>query len=724
MILASKDVHQVGIERTLPWVQRSYVHTKTRKGLHGTILLKFQAAVAKGVRNMGHDAYTQGMHVARYDPWKVRSFVAPMHLRIMTICVGTILAASAAAPRAAAQGTVQDTASVQTRVVTVVGNQWLNARADQFLASATIPPALLQRLAPPTVSDVMHVVPGVHVRQYGGLGGLRTVSVRGGGTAQTLVLVQGIRLSSVQNGTVDLGLIPTSMIGSIDVIRGGAAALYGTNAVSGVVDLRLHTPSTSQAWCTVGGGSFDQTDLRAGGTARLGTTSVTAAVDMMRADGTYPFGMRYDGKTYEVNRVNADVSNISGMAHVSGASWNVVTMLRHAQRGVPGPLVDGLLTPSRARLHDDDGVVGVLIRLLEKGAWQMSATGSLRVLDQWFFDPDATVMGPRGIDERYVQRDAMTSILLQYASAAHLVRTRIEAGVADLRGRMLQPDVGSHVIRRSAAAATEWQWLPGFAADATLRAALRADVISDVGTAVSPLLALQWRLAESTMLRASYSYDFRAPSFNELYYLNYGTAGLRPERSHTVNLGLATALTSWLHADADVFAMRTTDQILAVPTSAVATSAMNIGRTASQGLELGLRASLLDDAVLTHWSYTLQDVRDRTGSPGIDGTLLPYVPQEMISLGATYARGDVQASLQWSYVSHRYAQSGEAWPSLLPAYHLLSAGLGIRATMQALGIDLRLQADNLLDARYDVILGYPMPGRSFRVLTTLRWEQQ
>ena len=672
---------------------------------------------------MRYDTDAQGLHVARYDPWKVRSFVAPMHLRFLTICLGTILAASAAASHAAAQAAGEDTASVQTRAVTVVGSQWLNARADPFLASATIPPMLLQRLDPPTVSDVMHVVPGVHVRQYGGLGGLRTVSVRGGGTAQTLVLVQGIRLSSVQNGTVDLGLIPTSMIGSIDVIRGGAAALYGTNAVSGVVDLRLHTPSASQAWCSVGGGSFNQADVRAGGTARVGAASVTAAVDVMRADGTYPFAMRYDGMTYQVNRANADVSNISGMAHISGASWNVVTMVRHAQRGVPGPLADGLLTPSRARLHDDDGVVGMSIRLLQKGAWQLSATGSLRVLDQWFFDPEATVMGPRGIDERYVQRDAMTSVLLQYAADAHLVRTRIEAGIADLRGRMLQPNVGSHVSRRSAAAAAEWQWQPGFATDATLRAALRADVIGDVGTAMSPLLALQWRLAEASALRASYSYDFRAPSFNELYYLNYGTAGLRPERSHTLNLGLAAAFTSWLQADADLFAMRTTDQILAVPTSAVATSATNIGRTSSHGLELGLRASLLDDALLAHWSYTLQDVRDRSGSPDVDGKLLPYVPQEMISLGTTYARGGLQATLQWSYVSHRYAQGGESWSSLLPAYHLLGAGIGIRSTMRSLSIDVRLQADNLLDARYDVILGYPMPGRSFRVLTSLRWEQ-
>jgi outer membrane cobalamin receptor len=644
----------------------------------------------------------------------------------MNTVIHTILAVAVLGLTVPVQS-ADDTTLVEAREVRITASKWLDATVDGFLASSSIPVEVMQRIAPPTVSDVMHVVPGVHVRQYGGLGGLRTVSIRGTGSAQTLVLLDGIRLSSVQNGTVDLGLIPGSIIGSVDVIRGGAAAIYGTNAMSGVIDLRLRRPSSNEAWCTVGGGSFDEVDVRGGGATTIDGVSLSVAVDALRTQGTYPYALRHAGSEYVINRANADVSNISAIAHAGTDRWSLFTVMRAADRGVPGPLIEGVTIPSRARLLDNDGVIGISASLLNEGAWTVSMTGSLRVWDQRFTDPDATVMGPRGIDEGYVQRDATWGLLIQHTSERHIMRGRIESGFADLRGRMLQPDVGSEVVRRSAAAAAEWQWQPWTAPAFTVRSALRLDAISDAGSAVTPLVALRWDVNEDASLRASYSYDFRAPSFNELYYLNYGTSTLRPERSQTLNIGTDLSLMSWLRADVDVFAMATTDQILAVPTSAVTIAAQNIGRTSAVGLECGLRAALLDDKLLAHWSYTLQDVRDRSGRAGIDGTLLPYVPQEMISIGASYAAGDVTAGLQWSYVSHRYAQSGELLSALLARYHLLGATVVLRSRLRSgltsLGIDVRLQIENLLNMRYDVIQGFPMPGRTIRVLTSIRWER-
>jgi outer membrane receptor protein involved in Fe transport len=131
---------------------------------------------------------------------------------------------------------------------------------------------------------------------------------------------------------------------------------------------------------------------------------------------------------------------------------------------------------------------------------------------------------------------------------------------------------------------------------------------------------------------------------------------------------------------------------------------------------------MLQEALIAYWSYTLQDVRDRSGRSGLDGTLLPYVPQEMIGAGVSFAPGDVRAGIQWSYVSHQYAQSGQPWLGLLPSYHVLAANIDVQSRIRGLALMVRLQANNLLYMRYSVIQGFPMPGRSFRVLTTLRWE--
>lgn len=613
----------------------------------------------------------------------------------------------------------QDTSFVQVPDVRVRADRWVRAPLLQLTATTVIGADYLDRLAPPVVADALTIAPGVAIRQYGGLGGMRTVSIRGGSTAQTLVMLDGIRLSTAQSGTVDLGLIPGSMIGSIDVHRGGAAALFGANALSGAVDLHLRRFDRPTAWATIGGGSFDEVHLRAGGGSTIGRTTIGGAIDVQQAVGGYPFALPYEGRTYDVDRVNADVRNINAVVRAASARWSALALFRSSQRGLPGPLVDGVIVPSRARLEDLDGILGAKLTMYRKGAWLVDASMSMRSLEQRFLDPEATMMGPTGINERYKQHDAMLAVQAQRITASDAWRWSVEGGYASLGGRMLQPEVGRLVVRRSLSAAGAWQR----AIDSTVmvRAALRLDLLSDAGAALSPLASVRWTPLTDVALRASWSYNFRPPSFNELYYLNYGTSTLRPERSHALNVGVVWMATSWLSAEMDVFGMRTTDQILSVPTNAVAISAQNVGITSAVGIECGARATLWDDRLMAHWTYTLQDVRDRTGRPALDGTLLPYVPQEMIGTGLQYADADVHGGLTWTYVSHRYVLAGEAWSSMVPSYHLLGASVGVLPRLGPWQADVRVQVDNLLDARYDVIKGFPMPGRAFRVFTTLRW---
>lgn len=603
--------------------------------------------------------------------------------------------------------------------VRVRADRWVQQPMLQTTATTTIATDYLDRLAPPVVAEALTIAPGVAIRQYGGLGGMRTVSIRGGSTAQTLVMLDGIRLSTAQSGTVDLGLIPGSMIGSIDVHRGGAAALFGANALSGAVDLHLRRFDRPTAWATIGGGSFDEVHLRAGGGTSIGRTTVGAAIDVQQAVGGYPFELPYDGKVYDVDRANADVHNINAVVRAASSTWSALALVRSSQRGLPGPLVDGVIVPSRARLDDLDGIVGGKLTMYRKGAWVVDASMSLRALEQRFMDPDATMMGPTGINERYKQHDATVSVQAQRTTTVEAWQWSIEGGYASLGGRMLQPDVGTLVVRRSMSAAGAWQ--RSLDSTVLMRTALRVDVLNDAGTALSPLISMRWTPSADIAVRASWSYNFRPPSFNELYYLNYGTSTLRPERSHAVNIGAVWMAASWLSAEVDVFGMRTTDQILSVPTNAVAISAQNVGMTSAIGIEGGVRAALWDDRLMAHWTYTLQDVRDRTGRPGVDGTLLPYVPQEMIGTGLQYADADVHGGLTWTYSSHRYALAGEAWTSMVPSYHLLGASIGVMPRLGPWHADVRVQVDNLLDARYDVIKGFPMPGRAFRVFTTMRW---
>lgn len=612
-----------------------------------------------------------------------------------------------------------DSTSTTAPTITVTTDRFLGA-ARSATPVAAFDRQWLDRMQSVRLADVLALAPGVAIRDYGGLGGMRTVSIRGGSSAQTLVLVDGIRLSTVQNGVVDLSLLPTSMVGSVDVLRGGAAALYGANALSGVIDIRLARPSASGLRLGLGTGAFEEERWNATASIVGAGVTLTGGVDVLSTRGSYPFTTQRSGDMIAVNRENGDARTLSAVLSAVGPTWSVVTLLRSGHRGVPGPVIAGSVGLAKARLDDDDMMVGGRWSVLTDSTTSLVMTSGLHVQDQVYRDPDATVFGPRGIDQRYVQRDLAAGVVWQMTAAASVFRLRADASFADLRGAMLQPGVGDRVQRRGLAAAGEAMMpLPSLG---YVHLALRGDAISDAGTAVSPLVAVLFDVAQDVALRASWSMGFRPASFNELYYLNYGTASLRPERGTTTDLGVVWQIAPGIVVDADVYLMDTRDLILGVPTSPVATSARNVARASTAGMEWSFRTVTVGQRLQGTLSYTLQDVRDRSGRAGIDGTLLPYAPQELVAAALAWKGPWWSASAQWQYTSFRYAQPGEEYPAMLPSYGTLHCSVGAQGAAASTTIDVRLQCDNVLDQGYAVVRGFPMPGRAFRLLCTMGFQ--
>jgi len=199
--------------------------------------------------------------------------------------------------------------------------------------------------------------------------------------------------------------------------------------------------------------------------------------------------------------------------------------------------------------------------------------------------------------------------------------------------------------------------------------------------------------------------------------LNYGTKNLLPERSHTINVGASINALSWIVLDADVFGMFTKNLIVSVPINPVVTSAQNVGTARTLGVELKASANLLPSNALHFvWSYTLQNARDATGRQYVDGTPIPYVPQELINISLFYDDNFLFGNVRWNYAGYRYSQLGGEFTSLLDSYHIVSASVGVHANSTKSKTDVRLQVDNLLNQHFDIVRGFPMPGISGRVV--------
>ena len=145
------------------------------------------------------------------------------------------------------------------------------------VAKSTIDAATLEQIQPLQITEAIRAVPGLFVQDYGGIGGLKTVSIRGGSSAQSLTLLNGVRFNSAQNGQMDLSVIPASFLSSINVSKGALSALYGANALTGAVDLQMELPTENRVRAFAEGGSFNTWRLAANGVSSIGDVRIGAS---------------------------------------------------------------------------------------------------------------------------------------------------------------------------------------------------------------------------------------------------------------------------------------------------------------------------------------------------------------------------------------------------------------------------------------------------------------
>jgi vitamin B12 transporter len=582
-------------------------------------------------------------------------------------------------------------------------------------------------LQPLQITDALRTVPGLFIRDYGGVGGVKSVSLRGGSAAQTLVTLDGLTFNSAQNGQADLSMIPAAFVDDIVIEQGSVSALRGANAMTGAIDIGVALPSHPHLSAAADAGSFGLWRLQGSASTLWHDVRYGLAVEAYGSDCTFDYGTQIDGDAADLIRTNADARALSLMGRVESEVVTAMIIARSGRRGVPGPVIDGVATSRSARLEDGDVLTQLRWNVVrsDNEQWWIQAGG--RYLDQHYVDPESRITGPTGIDVRYVTRDVTAA--MHYRRDAEVLDHKVsaDAGYVDLRGDMLQPDVGELVVRRrlGLSYAASYRGLQHVDIDASIR----GDAYSDVGTALNGMIGARWSASETIAPYLNVGTGFRPPSFNELYFLNYGTSTLRPERSVTATVGAVMRPALWLGSptwlgglewNVSAFASDITDLIVSVPANPVVISAQNVGSASSLGIESVLTWRPANWGKV-EWTYTLQDVRDRTGRSGIDGTLIPYVPQEMIGVVASTNGATLFGRLEWTYTSHRFAQPGGNVSSMLAPYHLTNVQVGWHLPSNSFSSDLIARIDNVFNTDYEIVRGYPMPGMQFRLTVRAQW---
>lgn len=543
-----------------------------------------------------------------------------------------------------------------------------------------------------TVSDVLQLSPSLLVGDNGGPAGLKTVSLRGMGSAHTAIYVDGVRVGNVQSGQTDLGMLGMENFSS-------AVVDYAQNSVSFSTARPVFGAHPVSASASFLAGSFGtympkiRLDFRL--TDRL-SLSANASGVFSKGDFTYADTLSRTNNDLMQFRAGLDLFGIMG-----GGDFHIKAYYNDAERGTPG----STFYPSADRQRDRNAFLqGVMTkRFSNLYTLKISAKGSY---DDIFY---TSSWG----DSRYGQ----TELQLNSAHDFQIKDWWKLSLAADLQWDGLK-STGYEASRFSAFAALASSFrLQRFSADVAFEYQGAFDRNGLSRNAFSPSVDLKYTVLKGLDVIAFGRRAYRIPTFNELYYAGYGNPELMPEDAWMTDIGLdfhRTLSSKWsLSAKLDGFCNLLKDKIISAPTEADPNIWLpyNIGRVRSAGVDAVVGTDYHSDGWLFSFDakYTWQSVVDITQDSYSYGSAVPYIAKHTVVLSGLLSWKGWSLSPLWQLRAGRSDGYGE-----LPDWNTLDLSLGKSFSLGKGGmLALKVTARNLFDDRYEVVSGYPMPGRSF-----------
>ena len=541
------------------------------------------------------------------------------------------------------------------------------------------------------VSDVLLQSPGLHVGDNGGSAGLKTVSLRGMGSAHTAIYIDGVRVGNVQSGQNDLGMLGFENYSS-------AVVDYAQNSISFKTARPQFGSSPVAGNVRFSAGSFGTFLPSARMDFRLSDRlALSANASGVFSKGEFPYG---DGQIRTNNDISQMRAGLDLFGNMAWGDYHVKAYYNGAERGTPG----STSYPSDDRQKDMNAFVqGVLKKTFSQlYTLHVSAKGSY---DDIFY---SSSWG----DSRYGQ----TELQLNTAHDFQIRDWWKLTFAADARFDGLKSDMyeASRITALSAIASSFRT--DRFMANVALEYEGAYDRDGLSRNAFSPSADLRFTAFDGFDIVAFGRRAYRIPTFNELYYVGYGNPDLRPENAWLTDIGVdfrrsvTTDLT--LRAKADAFLNLLTDKIISAPTEydPAIWAPYNIGKVRSAGLDaiFGISYVAGDLKVSFDARYSYQSAVDVTPDSYSFRQQIPYVARHTVVLNAMAAWRGWTVAPVWQMRAGRTDGYGE-----LPDWNTLDLNMSKAFSLPRTGpVALKLTVKNIFDCRYETVSGYPMPGRS------------
>lgn len=597
----------------------------------------------------------------------------------------------------------------------------------------------LRRTGSVYLSEAVRTLSGVSIKDYGGIGGLKTVSIRNLGSGHTIITYDGVAISDAQNGQVDISRFFLDDLDEVKVAVGQQDNIFisaRSQAGSGTLHLKSKAPVFNEGKtinCTAGltTGSFGTYMPKFRYEQKLGEQwAMSASGSWLSSKGNYPFILKNGSIVTKEMRLNSDVNIISSELNLFGnlgdrggrisAKFNFNT----SERGLPGSVVLYTQNPTE-RLWDRNTLLSSRYEKSFGPAWKMEA--AISYSNAWNRYTDVSPLYSEPQDNRYAQQEVTFTAMALYNPLPGLKFSLAE----DVFGNILDSNIPECPFPRrlSSLTAASAQYV-GNHLKAT--ASLLGTYISEhtlTGSAapdrarISPSASISYGLLKNRLhLRASYKDGFRVPTFNDLYYARVGNTSLEPEKARQFNVG---ATWSSVHGDnfdisitADGYMNLIRDKIVATPTMFI-WKMHNVGKVRMFGSDLSLNVRWTAAEWMTIYSrgnYSYQYAVDMTDPASKNWKhQIPYTPLHTGNAIISAETRWITATYTLNAVGARYALAQNLPTNVIDGYCDHSLSLNHTIALKQIRLGLSLEALNLAGHNYEVIRYYPMPGRNYRL---------
>jgi len=607
-------------------------------------------------------------------------------------------AASPAFPQTASSPQLRETVITASRVATPV--------TDVIADVSIIDRETLERAGQSSLRDILALQPGVQMGSNGSYRSNSSIFLRGASNSQTIVLIDGVRVGSATSGGASFENLPLARIERIEILRGAASALYGPDAVGGVIQIFTREPADGLALsASAGFGSAGQRQVDASVRGSTGAIGYSLGVSREKARGissvVNPASTSFNPDADGFTSTGVDAKLTARINREHGLTLSVLhsdTEYRFDGLPSPNPLgLTRLTSDARAKPTLNNATLKWDAQWLPQWKSTLTAgTSDEESVSEYYRFSDGRFGGSSRFNTQRKQLTWQNDVTLGKDVLSVLFEDRSESVDSSTRYTVSEREVRSALVSY-AFNRERWNAL----------AVIRNDKNSQFGSFNNWALSAGYRLIDGLRAVASVGTSFQAPTFNQLYFPGFGNPALVPQRNRATEVGL-----KYQQGNVALGAVAYHNDIqgFIIPSTNVQSSlAVLRGVTLSADVQSGPTSYSL--------SYDYADPRSYSSVPASNDLRLVRIAQNVLNAHITHRMGDVSVFGELKLSSNREdAKVVGAGRDTLPGYGVLNTGLTWKVQKN---VTLLARINNLTDTQYMLANGFSVPGRN--VFASASW---